>query len=115
MLKLTVLHYKLFPQALERFHNINEHSEGLMFDWESSFETAKSVGGEYPAKPFMEPFEFEDEDYEVTKLQLRIKKEDILIYRQNVDKVTEIVVTGGEVYPIEESIDFLDNIFDKTE
>ena len=63
MIKLTALHYTIKTSALERFHNINENSSRLMFDWEKANERATNTGEPYTNKPFIEPFDFETEDY----------------------------------------------------
>lgn len=111
MVKLTILHYKLKDEALERFHLINEHAEGLMFEWESALDKARSIGDEYIQKPYVENFEFDDDDYEVTTGHFRVREDDIQSYRENIDGLVEVTTSLGEIVTIQENIEFLDEIF----
>ncbi len=83
LLKLTALHYTLKTSALERFHNINEHGSGIIFEWERANERAVSTMQGYTPKPFMEPFAFIPDDYEVREDDFRIRAEDIYSLRSN--------------------------------
>lgn len=111
MVKLTALHYKLKVESLQRYHNINEHNQGLLFDWEQETETARDIKGEYPAKPFIEPFEFEDRDYIITEKSFRVRLSDIYSYKQNADNIVELTVAGDVAYTIKETIEYLDELF----
>lgn len=110
MIKLTALHYKLKTEALERFHNISQHNEGLMFEWETSLERARATGIDYPAKPFVEPFEFEEDDYEVSEQAFRIRAKDILYYKTNLDGLTELTVSENVAFTVKESVDEIDKL-----
>mgnify|MGYP000102242310 CR=1 FL=1 len=46
MLKLTGLTYKLKVSALERYHNITEHNQSLLFNFENDLDTARAVNGD---------------------------------------------------------------------
>jgi len=112
MIKLTALHYKVKIEALERYHNIAEHNQGLMFAYESELEKARDLDGEYPAKPFIEPFEFIDDDYIVTEKRLRLRKKDIILYKENVDNIVEVMVLEELSYTVKETIEQIDNFFE---
>ena len=111
MIKITALHYKLKTEALERYHNITEHNQSLLFEYEKELERSTDLNQNYPHKPFTEPFEFNDEDYIVTEKLLRIRKKDIISYKENADNIVEIMITEDLSYTIKESIEELDNIF----
>lgn len=111
MIKLTYLYYKLKTEALRRYHNIAEHNSGLMFEWENAVERARSVGDDYPPKPFIEPFDFKDSDYVMTEKPLRIRPKDVLYYRENIDNVSEITIDEGMSYTVKETIEELDILF----
>lgn len=112
MIKLTALHYKLKIPSLERYHSIAEHNAGLMFDWENEVERARAIpGSEYPKKPFIEPFEFNDDDYIRTELPFRIKKENIASYKLNTDNVVEVTVEYSAeniTYTVKNTIEEID-------
>lgn len=108
MLKLTALHYKIKSEALEIFHNITQHNDGRMFEWEAEFEKQRSLGGEYPEKPFIEPFEFQDSDYNMTEKRFRVRPEDVFLYKENADNVTELTVSDGTIFTIKETVEELD-------
>lgn len=110
MIKLTALHYKLKTEALEKFHNISQYNENIMFEWEKSLEKAQSTGIEYPTKPFVEPFEFEEEDYNITEQQFRVRKEDILYYKTNLDGFTELTIAENMMFTVKESVEEIDNL-----
>jgi len=110
MIKLTALHYKVKESALERFHNINSHNESLIFKWEKEVETAANRDLDFPEKPFVEPFEFEDSDYNITEKKFRIRKEDIFSYMENEEGRTELTTTNNTEYTIAESIAELDEL-----
>lgn len=115
MIKLTALHYKLKTPSLERYHNIAEHNSSRLFEWEVEKERASVTGQEYPKKPFIEPFEFKDEDYTITEKPFRVKKENIISYKENVEGVVEIVITSMSedvAYTVKEDILQLDAILD---
>lgn len=111
MIKLTALHYKLKTSSLQRYHSIAEHNAGLMFNWEQAEERARSVGSDYPQKPFIEPFEFQDNDYMVREKAFRIRLEDIYSYKENIDNVVEVTVAGDISYTVKETIAELDALF----
>lgn len=111
MVKLTALHYKLKMSSLERYHKIAEHNAGLMFNWEQAEERARSVGDNYPPKPFIEPFEFQDDDYLIKEKAFRIRLEDIYSYKENADNVVEVTVAGDISYTVKETIAELDALF----
>ena len=110
MIKLTALHYKLKTSALERFHKISEHNEGLMFEWESALERSRATGIDYPPKPFAEPFEFEEDDYNVTEQDFRIRAEDILYYKTNMDGLTELTLSEKIAFTIKETVEEIDKL-----
>lgn len=113
LVQLTGLYYKLKPESLQRYHNINEHNAGLVFDWEREVERARSVGGDYPKKPFIEPFEFEEDDYNIQEKKFRITLKDIFLYKENIDNVTELTTTDGTTFTIKETIDEIDKFFEE--
>ena len=112
MLKLTGLTYKLKVSALERYHNITEHNQSLLFNFENDLDTARAVNGDYPEKPFTDPFEFEDDDYIVTEKKFRVRKKDIILYKENVDGIVEVTVTEELVYTVKETIEQIDKLFE---
>lgn len=112
MISLTALHYKIKVSALERFHNINEYNESRMFIWSLEVDKAKDIGLEYPEKPFIEPFEFEDTDYVITERRFRVRLDDIYSYKENSDGVVELTVRDDVTYTIKETIEDLDKLFD---
>lgn len=109
MINLTYLYYKLKLQSLIKYHNITEHNAGLMFEWEQEVEKAESLGGNYPKKPFIEPFEFKDDDYLVIEKKLRVRPEDILLAKENEDDKVEITV-GEEIFVLKETIEEFDKL-----
>lgn len=111
MIKLTALHYKLKTEALERFHNINNHNDSIMFEWEQELDTARNVNSEFPNKPFIEPFEFKPDDYYVTEKKFRVRLEDIYSYMENEEGVTELTVANDIAYTIKESVEEIDQLF----
>lgn len=111
MIKLTVLHYVLKISALKKFHDIKEYQEKLMYNWQNEVESAKDMGTEYPEKPFLEPFEFEQSDYTITEKPFRVRLEDIYSYQENEDKITELTVGGDIAYTIKETVEELDQLF----
>ena len=72
---------------------------------------AKNLQSEYPIKPFIEPFEFIDDDYEITEKAFRVRKEDILSYKENVDNIVEITVDGNS-YTVKETIEEIDALYE---
>lgn len=74
MIKLTRIHYKIANQALEIQHNINEHNEEKMYNWEDAVESAKLANLPYPSKPFLEPLEFNTDDYKKTEAPYRCRQ-----------------------------------------
>jgi hypothetical protein len=114
MIHLTALHYKIKISALERLHSIKSYNEELMFNWNKEIDKIETMGtGEYPKKPFIEPFEFEDDDYDITDKKFRIRLKNIHIYKENESGVTELVTKDDIAYSIKESVDHIDNIFEK--
>lgn len=113
MIKLTALHYKLTIPALEKFHNISQHNEGILFEWEQEVESARATGVELPKKPFIEPFEFEEDDYNITEQAFRIRKEDILYYKTNLDGFTELTIAENLAYTIKESVEEIDRLIEE--
>lgn len=113
MVKLTALHYKLKVEGLERYHNINEYGQSLLFEWEQEVDKARSVNEEYPTKPFIEPFEFKDSDYDVKEKLFRVRLDDIYSYKENADNIVEVTVAGDVAYTVKESIEELDALFFK--
>lgn len=111
MIKLTALYYKVKTEALERFHDINEHGETLIYEWEKELEKARDLGTEYPSKPFIEPFEFEDDDYDVTEQPFRIRLSDIQSVKTNLDGIVEITVSPDKIYSVKETIEEVDKLF----
>ena len=111
MIKLTVLHYKLKTEALERFHNINNHNESLMFNWEQDLDTSRNLNDDFPEKPFIEPFEFKPYDYIIIEKKFRVRLEDIYSYMENEDGVTELTVGDDITYTVKESIEEIDQLF----
>lgn len=111
MIKLTALHYKLKTEALEKYHNITEYNQGLLFDHENELEKASSIGGEYPVKPFIEPFEFLDSDYIVTEKAFRVRKKDIITYKENESNIVEVMTTEDLSYAVKETIEEIDKYF----
>lgn len=114
MIKLTALNYKIKTSALQRLHGIKDYNEELMFDWGVAKDKIISIGGgEYLRKPFIEPFEFEKDDYVITEKKFRIRLEDIYIYRENEEGITELTIEGDISYSIKEPVDFIDSLFEK--
>ena len=111
MVRLTALHYKVKVASLQRYHRINEHNTGLMFEWELAEDRARSVGSEYPIKPFIEPFEFKDEDYTVKEKKFRVRLNDIYSYKENADNIVEVTLAGDVTYTVRETIEELDAMF----
>lgn len=111
MVKLTALHYKLKTSSLQKYHRITEHNESLMFNWEQSEERARSVGNNYPHKPFIEPFEFQEDDYLIYEKAFRIRLEDIYSYKENYDNIVEVTVAGDIAYTVKETIAEIDALF----
>lgn len=111
MIKLTALHFKLKTSSLERFHNISQYNEGLMFNWEAEVERSRNTSTEYPNKPFIEPFEFEDDDYEITEQSFRIRPKDVLFYKTNLENLTEITLSGDISFTVRESVEEIDKLF----
>jgi CRISPR/Cas system-associated exonuclease Cas4 (RecB family) len=112
MIELTALHYKVKIEALERYHNIAEHNQGLMFTYETELDKARDLNGEYPTKPFIEPFEFRDEDYIVTEKKFRIRKKDIILYKENVDNIVEVMVSEELTYTVKQTVEEMDKLFE---
>lgn len=110
MIKLTALHYKLKTSALERFHDISEYNEELLFEWKLALDKAQSTGIGYPKKPFEEPFEFEETDYNITEQDFRIRAEDILYYKTNIDGLTELSVSENVSFIVKETVVEIDNL-----
>jgi len=110
MIKLTVLHYKIKTEALERFHNISQYNEELLFNWEEELEKAKSMQIDHPIKPFVEPFEFDEADYEIIEQDFRIRSEDILYYKTNLDGVTEVVISENIGFTVKETVEEIDKL-----
>jgi CRISPR/Cas system-associated exonuclease Cas4 (RecB family) len=113
MIKLTALHYKVKIEAMEKYHNIAEHNQALLFAHAIELEKATDIDGNYVPKPFIEPFEFQDEDYIVKEKKFRIRKEDIILYKENADNVVEVMVSEELTYTVKESIEELDKLFEK--
>lgn len=111
MIKLTALHYKLTTAALLRLHNITNFNESLMFNWENEVEKSRATGTDYPDKPFIEPFEFEDDDYDVTEQEFRIRPQDILYYKTNLDGLVEITLSENLAFTVKETIEEIDKFF----
>jgi hypothetical protein len=114
MIKLTVLHYELKLQALKKLHNISQHQEELIFDWEKEVDSAKDMGTEYPTKPFLEPFKFEQSDYKITEKPFRARLKDICFYQESEDNITEITFEGDITFTIKETIEEIDLLFKKS-
>jgi len=114
MIKLTALYYKLTEQALEKHHNVKEFAAKRIFDWEKELAKAQTVGGdyEYPNKPFIEPFEFENDDYDVTEQQYRIRAEDIVSYRTNLDGHTDLTDCNNLVVTVKETVEEIDKLIE---
>jgi len=110
MIKLTALHYKIKTEALERFHNISQHNDGLMFDWEAELDRARATGIDYPNKPFIEPFEFDEVDYNITEQDFRIRAEDILYYKTNLDGLTEVTISENIAFTVKETVEEIDEL-----
>lgn len=90
-MKLTILHYKAKLEALEREHNITQYQEEKLHQWRIEVEKATDLNTDYPKKPFFEPFEYQEEDYDITELYLDLKDvDDIKFISQTVEGVTEI-------------------------
>ena len=106
MIKLTALNYKVKIESLERYHNINEHNEKRMHNWKLTMESADATGQGYTPKPFAEPFEFKDSDYDIVGVPFRVNPTNITIMKQNIDGNTDILV-DGEVYVIKEKIEVI--------
>lgn len=113
MVKLTALHYKIKVESLERYHKINELAQSQIFDWELEVDKARNLDGDYPEKPFIEPFEFIDSDYDKKELPFRIRKEDIYSYKENMDNIVEVTVAGDISYTVKEPIEFFDRLFEE--
>lgn len=108
MIKLTALYYKLKTESLERFHNITEYSEKLLNDWEKELEKSKDLDTEYPYKPFIEPFEFEEEDYDITEQKFRINSDKIILYKENLEGYSEVVISDTLSFIVKESVEEID-------
>lgn len=112
MIKLTALHYKIKISALEIYHNINELAENRMFEWEKAMEKERTVMGEYIDKPFIEPHEFKQSDYDIKEISFRVRPEDILFYKENIDGFTEIALKNRDIaFVVKESIEYVDTFF----
>jgi hypothetical protein len=111
MIKLTVLHYELKTSSLKFLHNVSQFQESAIFKWEQEVENAKLYNGDLPDKPFLEPFEFKQDDYTITEKPFRIRLEDIYSYQENNDNITEITVGGDVTYTIKESVEEIDRLF----
>lgn len=112
MIKLTYLYYDPKIESLENFHNLVQHNEGIIFEWEKEVDTAKNINALYPKKPFVEPLEFKkDSDYDITEVPLRIRLEDILLYRENTSNLVEIITADEDVYVITQTMEELDTLF----
>lgn len=111
MIKLTSLDYKLKEEAIEKFHNINERNESLLFEWGRELEKATSMDMAYPEKPYIEIFEYKDADFLKKERRYRVRLEDIHSYKENEDDLVEIIDSKGEIYIIKEKIEFLDELF----
>lgn len=114
MIKLTALHYKIKLFALERFHNISQYNETLLLEWEKEVETARNLNDEIPKKPFIEPFEFDEEDYDITEKKFRVRLKDIYSYKENYNNITELTVGDDITYTIKETVDEIDALFEKS-
>ena len=75
-----------------------------MFEWESAVEKSRATGVDYPSKPFTEPFEFEEEDYDITEQDFRIRAEDIIYYKTNMEKRTEIMTSEKTAFTVKETV-----------
>ena len=84
--KLTALNYKVKLEALERYHNISEFNEERKVKWEESMRLASlSDEDSYIPKPFIEPNEFNETDYNITDRPIRVKKSTIGYYNTNIE------------------------------
>ena len=112
MIKLTYKNFKVTDKALKRLHNVTETAQEELEAWQTD-QDEQRVGdpGFYEAKPFVPTFNFEEEDYDITKGPYRIAKEDIKSYKENVDGDTELFTSWDEVIIIDEKIQHLDDIF----
>lgn len=110
MIKLTSLFYKIKNEALERFHNINQYSEDLLHEWEKQVEENKNFNIDLPPKPFIEPFEFEEEDYDIKEQKFRIDPKQILLYKENTEGYTELVLSETLSFTIKESVEEIDTM-----
>lgn len=117
MIKLTALHYKIKTASLEKAHGIQNHYDYLNSEWEKEAETSRSLGTPLPDKPFLEPFEFEEEDYDIKKVDVLIKKKSIISFKEHPKGYTDVVFSNGLEYSVAESISEIETILNncKTE
>ena len=113
MIKLTALNYKIKISALEIYHNINELAESRMFEWEEESKRS-AIGGEYVDKPFIEPHEFKTSDYDIKERKFRVRPEDILFYKENLEGIAEVTMKKDVTFAVKESIDYLDGFFEES-
>ena len=109
-IKLTVIDYTLKTDALEIYHNINEHNSGIIFEWEIKNKEIAATTSSYEPKPYIETFIFDDEDYEMREDKFRIRVEDIYSYIENEEKKTILITSDKTSYTIKETIEEIDII-----
>lgn len=116
MIPLTAFHHKVKVDSLERYHKINEWAEERVHKWNDAISEWQLAGsqGERPPKPFIEPFEFIQSDYDITEKKFRVKPEEIITYGQNAQNITEICLVGDITVSVKETIEELDKYFDLT-
>lgn len=111
MIKLTVLYYEVKSEVEEKIHNLQDHHNQKFREWEQELEFWQNIGGEQPVQPYSEPYEFQEEDYNITERQMRVRLEDIYSYREAKDGVREIKMNDGEVFNVKETLEYLDKLF----
>lgn len=112
MIKLTALHYKIKVSALEVYHTINELAESRMFEWEKVMSKERSLDGEYVDKPFIEPHEFKQSDYDIQEKRFRVRPEDVLFYKENGDNLVEVTLRDVDAtFVVKEKIEYIDTFF----
>jgi hypothetical protein len=111
LIKLTKLHFKVKETANQRNHIHEQYREEKLHNWRKDVESAESMGFDYPHLEYHQEFNFEDCDFDIKKGKFRTPIDSISYYGENEEGDTEIMIYRKYILTIEESVEYLDEIF----